>query len=1076
MNDSIMNRDNYSSIDWNSLYDKVLGDVVEPWSPRYQVHLPNVGTLTVRDVFTGGMGVVYIIYITERKRLFALKTFQKKYIWNEAAISLFKEEARTWIAIGKHENIVNALSVELIEGKPHILLEYVEGNDLRTIMKSSSLSLKQSLEIAIQVANGLEYAYNKNKIIHRDIKPENIMLNTNGKAQITDFGLSMVERLVQTTEQLDSGETKPRQNVAGTPPYMAPEQFEMNASVSSQSDIYSFGVLIYELVTSTLPFQANTISAYKDLHQKHNPKEPKKINSKIPDRLNTLILRCIEKKPENRFQSFATLKDELVNIYFDLTQLNFPIKNKEFTPLIGDVLMNCDALINMGYNSEALELVKKLLEQDTENPQINAKEGLILQKLEKYDESINSLKRAVDLVNRSLSSMDNEQLLVEKCEYLLQLIQSQKLEGATSGLVNVETESYITEAIMILDSIINKGCRYYKVYVLKALILRESIHFHQDIEMLLYESIKTNPKDYLAQFHLGNYFYENENYESALRTFNEVLLSNPRFFEALFQIAQVHSKISLPQYAIYYLLQALKINPRHVESQLLLAKLLILIGAKKLALDALFRIVEIEPENNEVLVAIGTIFLLEENYKQASKAFDFAAEITKKQGIGFYGQVLELLDTRNRCQHFLKNGIRCPDKGTNLFSKLDVSAIEYDPFLNSLWIGFGPRLGSYENFGLHCCDLEGNLIFSITTEDGLLQNDITCIKVTKFGIFVGTLGGMTWIDLKNGEIKKFDGRKGLYAGKVNSIDIYENHLWLATYNGVFRFEPTTEEFHHFGIKHGLLSSHVDCCDIAVNRRGDVCVCSRSRYDLHSMKLPIYVLKDNEFHSLSPPNLIEHIREREGDEAAQVFVETISPKIYRRLIYDDYRKIRRKSKKSDFIGSIHVEGGENRTDWEKFKNIKIKDLELAISAYRLACINPEIVIASGDHFIFNFGSKLCTMNPETDYFKLMVIEEYDDSSALIDQSITSISEVELDSLPFTLIGLSDGRVYITSSWTITGLLTMEKRLIRSGDRFDASKEASLKDSTRSNVKVIAIKDRAVYIADRKHGIEKISLQR
>ncbi len=182
-------------------------------------------------------------------------------------------------------------------------MEYVNGESLDQIIKKKEIdSIDKFKNFAVQICMGLEYAHSKS-IIHRDLKPHNILISTEGVVKIADFGLA---RLLDATIYTLPG------TVIGSPLYMSPEQAE-GKEADFRSDIYSFGIILYEMATGHCPFRGNSSEIIAQ-HLTKKPELPRQFNSKIPQKLEKIILKSIEKKPENRFNSMGEILSELKRI------------------------------------------------------------------------------------------------------------------------------------------------------------------------------------------------------------------------------------------------------------------------------------------------------------------------------------------------------------------------------------------------------------------------------------------------------------------------------------------------------------------------------------------------------------------------------------------------------------------------------------------------------------------------------------------------------------------------------------------------------------------------------------------
>ncbi|MFB0564935.1 MAG: protein kinase [Candidatus Aminicenantaceae bacterium] len=257
----------------------------------------------IEELGQGGMGKVYKVLDKEVNEKIALKLLSPEIAADRKTIERFRNELKLARKIG-HRNVCRMYDLSKEEGTYYITMEYVSGEDLKsTIKRVGQLSVGKAVSIATQVCEGLAEAHRLG-VVHRDLKPQNIMLDKEGNARIMDFGIA---RSLKAKGITGAGV------MVGTPEYMSPEQAEVK-EVDQCSDIYSLGVILYEMVTGQVPFEGETPLAVAMKHKSETPKNPKELNSQIPYDLSRLILKCLEKNKEIRYQSAGELRDDLAAI------------------------------------------------------------------------------------------------------------------------------------------------------------------------------------------------------------------------------------------------------------------------------------------------------------------------------------------------------------------------------------------------------------------------------------------------------------------------------------------------------------------------------------------------------------------------------------------------------------------------------------------------------------------------------------------------------------------------------------------------------------------------------------------
>jgi serine/threonine protein kinase/Tfp pilus assembly protein PilF len=257
----------------------------------------------IEELGRGGMGKVYRVEDTKLKQEVALKLIKPEIASDKKTIERFQNELKTARMIA-HKNVCRMFDMGESKDSHFITMEYIRGEDLKSlIQKMGQLSAGQAITIAKHVCDGLMEAH-KLGVVHRDLKPQNIMIDKQGDARIMDFGIA---RSLEGRGITGAGV------MIGTPDYMSPEQVE-GKETDQRSDIYSLGVILYEMVTGRVPFEGDTALSIAVMHKTETPKAPIELNPQIPDALNSVIMRCLEKDKQNRPQSAGELRSELESI------------------------------------------------------------------------------------------------------------------------------------------------------------------------------------------------------------------------------------------------------------------------------------------------------------------------------------------------------------------------------------------------------------------------------------------------------------------------------------------------------------------------------------------------------------------------------------------------------------------------------------------------------------------------------------------------------------------------------------------------------------------------------------------
>ncbi|NOR13241.1 MAG: protein kinase, partial [Candidatus Aminicenantes bacterium] len=281
----------------------------------------------IEELGTGGMGKVYRVEDMKAKEEIALKLIKPEIVADIKTIDRFRNELTTARKI-RHKNICGMYHLGEDKGSYYITMEYVPGEDLKSFLRrSKKLTVETTVSIGIQICDGLSEAHRMG-VIHRDLKPSNIMIDREGNARIMDFGIARSLK--------GKGITGPGVMI-GTPEYMSPEQVE-GKEIDQRTDIYSFGVIIYEMVTGRVPFEGDTALTIAVRQKTEEPKDPREFNTQLSEDLSRVILKCLEKDKGKRYQSIDQILDELSEIERSITTTEriLPKKEPEITKT-GDI-------------------------------------------------------------------------------------------------------------------------------------------------------------------------------------------------------------------------------------------------------------------------------------------------------------------------------------------------------------------------------------------------------------------------------------------------------------------------------------------------------------------------------------------------------------------------------------------------------------------------------------------------------------------------------------------------------------------------------------------------------------------
>jgi serine/threonine protein kinase/predicted negative regulator of RcsB-dependent stress response len=501
----------------------------------------------VQQVRRGYMGVVYIAYDRQRRRRVVLKTYQTKYLWDEAAIRRFNAEAELWIRLGSHPNIVRAYEIHTYMGRPHVVAEYVHGGSLRALV--GRLQPVEAIDYGIQICRGMQHAVEQLNMVHRDLKPDNIMVSFDGRARVTDFGLSKVLRPWQTLFDANQVEHQGRitlrasfstSGLGGTLPYMAPELFD-GAAASMWSDIYAFGVTLYELFVGRLPFDAQRDDALIRLIRKAPPPDPRNLAPNVPPDAAAIVLRCLAKRPGERFLSFAELEAALQRVREALVGAPFVCESSFDQRDEAEQWKERGlAHMNMGEYKEAIRCFKRAVELDQDQPDSWDLMARCLLKLWMYHEALQSVEEGL---RRAVSRTEFGNLYGARGEIFTAM--QKPLEALTAY---DKALSYMPSMPALWRG---KGA------------LLQHVGDVQSAQECFEKAIALDPSDTIAHRQLGDLLASRGRWKAAVDSYAEALKLDPRSVEGWVKYGESLLRLGRREEARIAFEKALKLDPEH---------------------------------------------------------------------------------------------------------------------------------------------------------------------------------------------------------------------------------------------------------------------------------------------------------------------------------------------------------------------------------------------------------------------------------------------------------------------------------------------------------------------------------
>jgi tetratricopeptide (TPR) repeat protein len=499
----------------------------------------------IEQVRRGYMGIVYIAYDRQRRRRVVLKTFQNKFLWDEEAIARFSAEAELWVRLGSHPNIVRAYDLRTFLGKPHVIAEYVHGGPLRMLV--GHLQLQEAIDYAIQVCWGMSYAVEQVAILHRDIKPDNIMVTLEGQAKVTDFGLARVLPSWQWSEHLRNPRSPAvrmraattAEVLGGTLPYMAPELIEESSSIGTWTDIYAFGVMLYELFTGKLPFDSMRDESLIRMHLHTDPPDPRVLKPQLHQGTVHIVMRCLAKRPADRDQTFREVEQDLQLLRKHLFQQRYAVVWPDDGSAERDRWTERGlAHMDLHEYSEALTCFRQAVALDDSQSECWFHLARARLKLWQYNEALQAIEEGL---RRAVTRNDFSQLYRLRGEaFAAMALPDEALKAYDEGLSYTPNAPYLWR---------DKGA------------LLQQMGLLREAQQCLERAISYDTFDSLAWRLLGDVQQDQDRLKKAYQSYGEALKLDPRSAITWARYGACQLKLSRPEDALRSFTMALKLDP-----------------------------------------------------------------------------------------------------------------------------------------------------------------------------------------------------------------------------------------------------------------------------------------------------------------------------------------------------------------------------------------------------------------------------------------------------------------------------------------------------------------------------------
>lgn len=603
------------------------------------------GGWQVLRTIEGGLGAVHVLFQPETQSLLAAKTFLGEVLSGDDTVERFRQESYAWINLGRHPHVVEATEYSVMQGRPYLFLEYVGGGTLDEWLGTPRLTLTKALLFGLHFCDGMQHAYEHGLKAHRDVKPANCLITTDGRLKITDFGLAKIYRdeglkrrrkmnkwSLWVAGKLGSKAPPPKSKGAaltatgegfGTCTHMAPEQFEDAGRVDHRADIYSFGVMLYQMLSDELPFDG--VNYYSFYYQHCHTPAPELQLAELPadlaGPLKGLVARCLAKKPEQRPASFAEVRQILGEAYRRQTGETPPVPASGPAADALDLNDQGACLCRLELYEEGWRKLEKAHELDPTLVEVLVNQAVILERLGQFDKALDRLEVAKQIEPHS-AVYSQLGVIVGK------LGRSQEALG------------YLRESLRLDPT--NKLAFYNMGLHLAGLgALSEAVECFD-------QALKLDPWMERAYLGKGMSLFNANDLVGALRCMKKSVELNPHFVDGWNYLADINITLDKIDQAQDAADKALALDPNSALAWLHQGRVLVSLQRYEEALPKLNRALVQDPESRLGWYVVGSTLSMLGRFQEALEPFERAIHLVPDDAASYYNRGVALLKLDRR--------------------------------------------------------------------------------------------------------------------------------------------------------------------------------------------------------------------------------------------------------------------------------------------------------------------------------------------------------------------------------------------------------------------------------------------